>query len=50
MKQGGEDEVSSKYYSFWGTVASVEAMDMIFSVDNVFAAVALSDKLIFVCI
>ena len=30
---------------FWMTVASVEVMDMVFSIDNVFAAVAMSPKL-----
>lgn len=37
-------EINSKPRSFWGTVFMVEVMDIIFSIDNVFAAVALSDK------
>ena len=34
--------------SFWSTVALVEVMDMAFSIDNVFAAVAFSDNLILI--
>jgi YkoY family integral membrane protein len=33
-----------KVQSFWGTVLTVELMDLIFSIDNVVAAVSLSDK------
>lgn len=36
--------------SFWATVALVELMDMAFSIDNVFAAVAFSPNIILVCI
>lgn len=36
--------------SFWATVALVELMDMAFSIDNVFAAVAFTDNIILVCI
>jgi YkoY family integral membrane protein len=35
---------------FWATVALVELMDMAFSIDNVFAAVAFTDNIILVCI
>jgi YkoY family integral membrane protein len=35
--------------SFWATVALVELMDMAFSIDNVFAAVAFSPNIILVC-
>lgn len=35
---------------FWATVALVEMMDMAFSIDNVFAAVAFTDNIILVCI
>ena len=35
---------------FWATVVIVEIMDLAFSIDNVFAAVAFSDKIIMVCI
>ena len=34
--------------SFWSTVALVEVMDLAFSIDNVFAAVAFSDNLILI--
>jgi YkoY family integral membrane protein len=48
---------NSKFYnffeksigSFWATVAAVEIMDMSFSIDNVFAAVAFSKNIILVC-
>lgn len=35
---------------FWATVALVELMDMAFSIDNVFAAVAFTDNIVLVCI
>jgi YkoY family integral membrane protein len=35
--------------SFWATVAAVEIMDLTFSIDNVFAAVAFSKNIILVC-
>jgi YkoY family integral membrane protein len=35
--------------NFWSTVALVEIMDLAFSIDNVFAAVAFSDNLILIC-
>lgn len=35
--------------SFWATVALVELMDMAFSIDNVFAAVAFTPNIILVC-
>jgi tellurite resistance protein TerC len=44
---GSEDEEDVKpikVQSFWGTVLTVELMDLIFSIDNVVAAVSLSDK------
>lgn len=34
---------------FWSTVALVELMDMAFSIDNVFAAVAFSNNIILIC-
>ena len=34
--------------NFWATVALVELMDLAFSIDNVFAAVAFSDNLILI--
>ena len=36
--------------SFWATVALVELMDMAFSIDNVFAAVAFTSNIIIICI
>lgn len=46
---GGSDEDGGiepiKVRSFWATVLTVEIMDLIFSIDNVVAAVSLSDKI-----
>lgn len=45
---GSEDEDDIKpikVQSFWPTVLTVETMDLIFSIDNVVAAVSLSDKI-----
>lgn len=45
---GGEDDENVKpikVQSFWATVLTVEIMDLIFSIDNVVAAVSLSNKL-----
>ncbi|MDX9993156.1 MAG: hypothetical protein RBS68_14040 [Anaerolineales bacterium] len=41
----GPESNRIKKTSFWATVLSVELMDLIFSIDNVVAAVSLSDKL-----
>ena len=44
----GEDDEQMrpiKVQTFWATVLTVETMDLIFSIDNVVAAVSLSDKL-----
>jgi YkoY family integral membrane protein len=35
--------------SFWATVALVELMDLAFSIDNVFAAVAFTDNIYLIC-
>ena len=35
---------------FWSTVVLVEIMDMAFSIDNIFAAVAFTDNIILVCL
>ncbi len=47
--EGSEDEDEAgeriKRRTFWGTVLTVELMDLAFSLDNVVAAVSLSDKL-----
>lgn len=45
---GGEDDEQIKpikVQTFWATVLTVETMDLIFSIDNVVAAVSLSNKL-----
>lgn len=46
---GGEEEEGEvrrvKVQSFWATVLTVETMDLIFSIDNVIAAVSLSNKI-----
>src|SRR5215217_2016139 len=45
---GGEEDEELhpvKMQSFWATVLTVELMDLIFSIDNVVAAVSLSDKI-----
>lgn len=46
--ESDEDEDGSrpiKPHAFWGTVLTVEMMDLVFSIDNVVTAVSLSDKL-----
>ena len=49
MTGGGSEEDGEvkpiQVQSFWPTVLTVELMDLIFSIDNVVAAVSLSDKL-----
>lgn len=48
MSSAGSEEDEElkpiKVQSFWSTVLTVEIMDLIFSIDNVVAAVSLSDK------
>jgi len=44
-REGDEDLQPIKTQSFWPTVLTVEIMDLIFSIDNVVAAVSLSDKI-----
>lgn len=45
LTSGEEDTKDRKgKFGLWGTVVMVEIMDLVFSIDNVFAAVALSDK------
>lgn len=41
--------VAGRIGPFWSTVIFVEMMDIAFSIDNVFAAVAFTDNLILVC-
>ncbi|RYD85234.1 MAG: DUF475 domain-containing protein [Sphingobacteriales bacterium] len=62
QKEGGEEETVNKegnwlykltvgsLGTFWATVCLVELMDMAFSIDNVFAAVAFTPNIILVCI
>lgn len=49
MTGGGSEEEEDvkpiKLQSFWATVLTVELMDLIFSIDNVVAAVSLSNKI-----
>jgi len=49
MSGGGSEEDGDvqpiRIRSFWSTVLTVELMDLIFSIDNVVAAVSLSDKI-----
>ena len=40
-----EERYKALHPSFWGIVITVEIMDLIFSIDNVVAAVSLSDQL-----
>jgi YkoY family integral membrane protein len=40
-----ESVVSVRAVSFWGTVVMIELMDLVFSIDNVFAAVAFTNNL-----
>jgi len=39
-----------KFGPFWATVILVEIMDMAFSIDNVFAAVAFTNKIFLICV
>lgn len=43
-KSDDEDEKQAKAKGFWMTILSVELLDLSLSIDNVFAAVALSNK------
>ncbi|RYE23663.1 MAG: DUF475 domain-containing protein [Sphingobacteriales bacterium] len=36
--------------NFWATVALIEIMDLAFSIDNVFAAVAFTDSILLICV
>lgn len=55
LKEQSEEEATVKkksglFKTFWGTVFMVEIMDIAFSIDNVFAAVAMDDRLWVVCV
>ncbi len=41
--------VSGRLGTFWSTVLLIEMMDLAFSIDNIFAAVAFTDNLILIC-
>ncbi|WP_042457060.1 TerC family protein [Neobacillus dielmonensis] len=43
-KDNGEEEVQSKAKGFWGTVLTVELMDIAFSLDSIIAAFGVSDQ------
>ncbi|TAE74377.1 MAG: DUF475 domain-containing protein [Verrucomicrobia bacterium] len=49
LDEAGEVIAQSAGRGFWATVASIELMDLSLGVDNVVAAVALSDKMWVVC-
>jgi len=43
--------ITSKYLGvFWSTVALVELMDIVFSIDNIFAVVAFTNNIILICL
>ena len=42
--------VSGRLGTFWSTVLLIEMMDLAFSIDNIFAAVAFTDNLVLICI
>ena len=44
-----ESTIEAKPISFWGTIVMVEIMDLVFSIDNVFAAVAFTPNIILIC-
>ena len=44
-----ESSLNARAASFWGTIVMVELMDLVFSIDNVFAAVAFTDNLWLIC-
>lgn len=44
LAPGGEEEVVRKGKSFWGTVLAIEIMDLVFSIDNVLAAVSFTSN------
>jgi len=64
MKKAVEDEGEQKetkdrfiyrytfglFGAFWSTVIAVEFMDIVFSIDNIFAVVAFSDNLVLICL
>jgi YkoY family integral membrane protein len=50
MKDGLYNKTLGLVGSFWATVILVEIMDLSFSIDNIFAAVAFTDKIGLICL
>jgi YkoY family integral membrane protein len=52
VEQGGESKMSIKIpflSALWSTIIAIEMMDLVFSIDNVFAAVAFTPNLWLIC-
>jgi len=52
VEQGGESKMSIKIpflSALWSTIVAIEVMDLVFSIDNVFAAVAFTPNLWLIC-
>jgi YkoY family integral membrane protein len=52
VEQGGESKMSIKIpflSALWSTIVAIEIMDLVFSIDNVFAAVAFTPNLWLIC-
>jgi YkoY family integral membrane protein len=52
LEQGGESKMTIKIpflSALWSTIVAIEMMDLVFSIDNVFAAVAFTPNLWLIC-
>ena len=52
VEQGGESKMTIKIpflSALWSTIVAIEMMDLVFSIDNVFAAVAFTSNLWLIC-
>ena len=52
VEQGGESKMTIKIpflSALWSTIVAIELMDLVFSIDNVFAAVAFTPNLWLIC-
>ena len=52
IEQGGESKMTIKIpflSALWSTIVAIEMMDLVFSIDNVFAAVAFTPNLWLIC-
>jgi len=52
VEQGGESKMTIKIpflSALWSTIVAIEMMDLVFSIDNVFAAVAFTPNLWLIC-